>query len=91
MSTLFFIPNLIFIDKSLYQNKKLGSFVNEVGGVPTVYAQFLHLAYMNYKSLLDVQLTIFERGNIIFLSFYLLLVISVVGLYKKKKILYIQS
>ena len=87
MSTLFFIPNLILLINHYIKIRNYGSFVNEVGGVPTVYAPISSFGlYADYKAYWDVQLTIFERGNIIFLScFILLLVISVVGTIKLKE------
>ena len=87
MSTLFFIPNLILLINHYIKTRNYGSFVNEVGGVPTVYAPISSFGlYADYKAYWDVQLTIFERGNIIFLScFILLLVISVVGTIKLKE------
>ena len=86
MSTLFFIPNLILLINHYIKIRNYGSFVNEVGGVPTVYAPISSFGlYADYKAYWDVQL-LYLRGNIIFLScFILLLVISVVGTIKLKE------
>ena len=86
LSTLFFIPNVILLINHYIKTSSYGSFVDEVGGVPTVYAPVSTFGlYADYKAYWDVQLTIFERGNIIFISFFILLsVVSVIATLKLK-------
>ncbi len=87
LSTLFFIPNVILlINHYIKTSNNYGSFVDGVGGVPTVYAPISTFGlYADYKAYWDVQLTIFERGNIIFVSCFILLsVFSVIAALKLK-------
>ena len=86
LSALFFIPNVFSLINHYIKIRNYGSFVDEVGGVPTVYAPISTFGlYADYKAYWDVQLTIFERGNIIFVScFIFLLVISVIATIKLK-------
>jgi len=87
LGMIFLIPNLFFLINHYLKISSLETFSNQFVGVPVVYAPIYSFGlFADYKAYWEVQLTIFERGNVIFtLGFVILLIFSMIAVVKLRE------